>query len=46
MIRNGQNKELHRAMVELRQGNRTSRHKSPKDYNRKRDKAALRREYA
>lgn len=34
-----------KAMLELRQGSRTSRHKSAKDYNRKRDKQNLRREY-
>jgi hypothetical protein len=45
MIRQGANKDLHRAMVELRQGNRTSRHKSPRDYDRKKAKAQLRREW-
>jgi hypothetical protein len=39
------NEEYMRAMLELRKGSRTSRHKSPKDYNRKKDKQNLRREY-
>lgn len=40
------NEEYMRAMQELRKGSRTARHRSPKDYNRKRDKQSLRREYA
>lgn len=39
------NKALHDAMVELRQGSRTSRHKSPRDYDRKRDKRQWRKEW-
>jgi hypothetical protein len=42
----GRNEAQHAAMLELRQGSRTSRHKSPRDYSRGRDKAALRREWS
>lgn len=42
-IKPGRNQAQHRAMLELRQGSRTSRHKSPRDYNRKGVKASIRR---
>jgi hypothetical protein len=39
------NPALAAAMQELRQGSRTSRHKSPRDYDRKRDKRQWRKEW-
>lgn len=39
------NKAKAMAMQELRQGSRTSRHKSPRDYDRKRDKRNWRKEW-
>lgn len=39
------NKALHKGMVELRQGSRTSPHKSPRDYDRKREQRQWRKEW-